>query len=291
MKSGMIVVGASGRVGRMVSGAWRIDRGPADRIVEQSRRSEATTDAKSLRWDPMTGSGELCDWVARHGVPRAMIVLAGVTPGTGQDLSLNTDIAVACATAALDAQIPRVLVASSSAVYGSGNGTPFAETAVCQPVNAYGEAKMAMECACEALAAPGFEICCLRIGNVAGADALLLNVAGLAPGAPVVIDTFADGRGPVRSYIGPRTLARVLGKLAIQDAVLPPVLNIAAPEPVSMDSLAEAAGHPWTARPANSAAQQSITLDTTLLSDVCSFKPQESYPSQMISQWKEILAP
>lgn len=289
MGNGMIVIGASGRVGRLVSAAWQIDRSPADRIIVQSRRRDAATHATSLGWDPMTGAGALCDWAEQYGVPRAMIVLAGVTPRQGQDLSLNTDIAVACVTAAAAARIPRVLVASSSAVYGAGDGTPFAETSACRPVNAYGEAKIAMERACHALSAPGVETCCLRIGNVAGADALLLNVARMAPDAPLVIDAFADGHGPVRSYIGPKSLARVLATLATHDADLPPIMNIATPEPISMDALAQAAGHPWTARTAQPDAQQRITLDSTLLSEFCRFAPEESRPSEMVFQWNEAL--
>lgn len=289
MTRSMIFIGASGRVGRMVSTAWRIDRGPVDQVVVQTRGQNAATDVTSLLWDPMTGAAPLCDWVARHGTLRTMVVLAGVTPGNGQDLALNSNIAVACVTAAAAARIPRVLIASSSAVYGFGDGTPFAESAICQPANAYGEAKLAMEHACHSLTASGIEICCLRIGNVAGADALLLNVAQTAFGDPVAIDTFANGRGPVRSYIGPKSLARVLATLAMQDTVLPPVLNIAAPEPISMDELAQAAGYSWTARPAQQYAQQRITLDSTLLGELYNFTTEESCPSQMVLQWKETL--
>lgn len=291
MNDDMVVVGASGRVGRMVSTIWQSDRAPAGRIVLQSRSSDAVTDASSLKWDPLSGAGELCDWAVQYGGIRSLVVLAGVTPGQGKDLSLNTDIAVACVMAAAAAGIPRVLIASSSAVYGSGNGTAFRETSVCQPANAYGEAKLAMEQACDALATADLEVCCLRIGNVAGADALLLNVARLAADEAVIIDTFADGRGPVRSYIGPKSLARVLAQLSMLDADLPPVLNVAAPQPISMDALAQAAGQPWTARPVQSAAQQNITLDTALLSKFCGFDPEESEPSQMVSQWKEAVPP
>lgn len=291
MTGRIICVGASGRVGRMVAAVWKSDNDPMDRIVLQSRDYDADTNKALLRWDPMTGSDALCDWVEQHGSLQAMIVLAGVTPGQGQDLTLNSDIATACATAAAAARIPRVLVASSSAVYGAGDGTPFNEASMCQPVNAYGEAKIAMERACRALETPALEICCMRIGNVAGADALLLNVVRMASKVPVTIDTFADGRGPVRSYIGPKSLARVLATLATQDTNLPPILNIAAPEPISMDALAQAAGKRWAARPVQMPAQQSITLDTELLSKSYGFVPNESCPSQMILQWKQTLQP
>ncbi len=289
MTNSILLVGASGRVGRMVARAWQIDRRSLGQVVMQTRRLDASNDVSSLLWDPMIGAAPLLQWVARHGAPQAMVVLAGVTPGDGQDLALNSDIAVSCVTAAMTAHIPRVLIASSSAVYGVGDGTAFTESAICQPANAYGEAKVAMENACHALTGSGIEICCLRIGNVAGADALLLNVAQRVSDDAVTIDTFANGRGPVRSYIGPKSLARVLATLALQDTVLPPILNIAAPEPISMDMLAEAAEHTWTARPAPKYAQQRITLDSTLLGKFYRLTPEESYPSQMVLQWKETM--
>jgi nucleoside-diphosphate-sugar epimerase len=219
-----------------------------------------------------------------------MVVLAGVTPAQGRDLSLNTDIAIACLSAAMEAKIPRVLIASSSAVYGTGDGTPFAEAAECNPVNDYGWAKFAMENACRVMAGSDVEICCLRIGNVAGADALLLNVARMGLNNPVMIDTFADGRGPVRSYIGPKSLARVLSTIALQEATLPPVLNIASPCAISMDALATAAEHPWHAQPAPANMPQSITLDISLLRQSCDFSSEESCASEMVLQWKETLS-
>ena len=289
MTDGIIVIGASGRVGRMVAAALQADEGPASRIILQNRRNDAATNARSLLWDPMTGADALCDWVAQQGALRAMVVLAGVTSGGGQDLSLNIDIATACVNAAAAARIPRVLVASSSAVYGAGDGTPFAETTLCQPVNAYGTAKLAMERACNALAAPGFEICCLRIGNVAGADALLLNVAKSAPDQAIEIDIFDDGRGPVRSYIGARTLASVLRSLCLHPDQLPAVVNIGTLEPVSMDALADAAHHRWLKRSPTGPTPQSITLDCSLLSTLHEFNTLDSRPDEMVRQWKETL--
>lgn len=290
MVDGIICIGASGRVGRMVAATWQLNPSLADRIVLQTRRHDATTDGKLLRWDPLIGAEPLCEWVAEYGTPRAMIVLAGVTPGEGKDLALNAEIATACISAATAARIPRVLVASSSAVYGTGDGTGFSEASLCKPVNTYGEAKVNMERACQAFAATGIDICCLRIGNVAGADALLLNVAKTAPDQSIEIDIFADGRGPLRSYIGARTLAFVLDRLCLHTSPLPPVLNVAAPLPIYMEALVEAAGRQWIGREKSVQHYQKITLNCAALAEIYAFEATDSCPATMVEHWRDTLA-
>jgi nucleoside-diphosphate-sugar epimerase len=213
------------------------------------------------------------------------VALAGITPGPGRNLGLNRPLAEATLDAGLRAGVTRVLLASSSAVYGAG-GIPFTEDAPCAPVNAYGAAKLEMEAACAPWRARGLDICALRIGNVAGADALLLNVARTGPGGAVVIDRFADGGGPVRSYIGPATLAAVLATLCRHPGPLPEALNIAAPDPVAMTALAQAAGAHIETRPAPRGAHQRITLDCRRLAALHRFAPGDSTPAEMVRQWR-----
>lgn len=284
----VLLVGASGRVGRMVLHHW--SRTPdALRLVPQYRGIPAPP---GLNWDPLQSSDSLMRASDSVGGFGAMIVLAGVTPGSGRPLSLNSDLAEACLRAAGRAGIGRVLMASSSAVYGAGSGVALCERAPCAPVNAYGAAKLAMERACTPWREVGLEVCALRIGNVAGADALMCNIAGAEAGteasAVVGIDIFADGTGPQRSYIGPRSLARVLYSLCRHPAPLPPVLNVAAPSPVRMSALAEAAGHPWRPRPAPPKALHRITLDCRALAALHAFAPEESRPDEMVRQWQAV---
>ncbi|MCC5989668.1 MAG: NAD-dependent epimerase/dehydratase [Pararhodobacter sp.] len=280
----VLLVGASGRVGQMVWHHWQ--RFPdAVEIVPQCRRSGLPG---SLIWDPLAGAQPLLDAVRGSGGVRAMVMLAGVTPGTGKPLAMNRMLAEACLSAASEAGIQRVLLASSSSVYGIGDGAPFSEQMPCNPVNDYGAAKLEMEHACLPWRERGIDLCCLRIGNVAGADSLLRNVAQSAPDMAVDIDIFANGRGPVRSYIGPRSMAAVLQSLCLHANALPGVLNLAAPVPVAMEELADAAGHPWTKRHPSEHAHQNITLDCAALSLLHEFGPSDSRPEEMVRQWKDV---
>ncbi|MET4101740.1 UDP-glucose 4-epimerase [Roseovarius sp. MBR-78] len=271
----ILLTGASGRVGRMVLRSWPQGR---QALTAQYRRPHPG----ALCWDPLDGPGALLAHADRAGrCFGAVVALAGVVPGPGRDLSLNRTIAEATVDAAAQAGITRVILASSSAVYGAGEAMD--EDAPPAPVNAYGAAKREMETACAPWRARGMEICCLRIGNVAGADALLLNVAG-GHGA-LVIDRFADGGGPVRSYIGPATLAAVLATLCRHADPLPDVLNIAAPVPVAMTALAQAAGARYETRPAPPEAHQRITLDCRRLAALHHFAPKDSTAAEMVRQW------
>lgn len=277
-----LLVGSSGRIGRMLSRHWKACPPIEARIVLQAREPAKA----ALSWSPLDGP-----LPAQRGSFDAMIVLAGVTPGPGADLSLNIALADACLAAAHEAAIPRVLLASSSAVYGVHGDRPFAEGDNPQPVNDYGRAKLAMEAACTAWRAKGLEICYLRIGNVAGADALLLNARQVSVDNPLRIDRFSDGGGPVRSYIGPATMARVLESLADAPNPLPDILNLAAPRPVSMSALAEAAGLPWTWKSAPVTAFQYITLACDRLEGLHAFDPADSTPAAMVSQWTDLKDP
>ena len=201
----------------------------------------------------------------------------------------NRALAEACLVAAQAAGISRVLLASSSAVYGVGpTGAAFDETAPPRPLSAYGRAKLEMEAACDPARRAGLDVCILRIGNVAGADALLAPLTGLSvdPAKPLRIDSFADGRGPLRSYIGPGTLAQALAGLATYPSPLPAVLNVAALHPVHMEDLARVAKWPFDLIAAPATAHQSITLDCSLLNRLCPLTSDDSLPEVMVQQWK-----
>lgn len=278
----ILLVGATSRVGKLVLHHWRASLPACIEIVEQHRCPDRRW---GFFWPLQEPPGDRLTALRVD----AIICLAGVTPGPGADLSLNTPLAEAVLSAAKQAGVRRVLIASSSAVYGTGDGTPFSENDNTVPVNDYGAAKLAMERACEPWRESGLEVCCMRIGNVAGADALLLNLATAAAGQKLSIDRFLDGAGPVRSYIGPATFAEVLCGLAERPDPLPTTLNIATPSVVSMEGLAIAAGHPYTFSPAPEGAHQRITLNCHRLAARHTFAANASDPAQMVLQWKETL--
>jgi nucleoside-diphosphate-sugar epimerase len=272
-----LLVGSTGRLGSVMMRHWL--QAPRDglSVVPQTRQS---ADDSVLLWSPV-GGGPL-----PKGEFDAMLMLAGATPHASTPLSANAEIAEACLVAAEAAGIGRVLVASSAAVYGAGSGVPFRESDLTVPVNDYGRSKLEMEAVCETWRTRGLEVTSLRIGNVAGADMLL----GFAEGRAVTLDKFADGSGPVRSYIGPRTLADVSGSLLMTEDQLPPVINVAAPRPTTMEDLATAAGLEVDWRPAPPGATQSVVLDCSLVASLHRFGADACSPSAMVAEISAELA-
>ena len=211
-------------------------------------------------------------WLSRgdpwpSGQGGAILNLAGVTDPAGP-LEDN----VTTAARALDEGArrgARVFLMSSAAVYGAGE---FSESDPPRPANAYGAAKLRME------GLPGAATI-LRLGNVAGADALL----GRAQGA-VVLDPVGAG-GPLRSYIGPVTLARVLEALfAAPD--LPRILNIAQPPPVAMEALLDAADIPWQFGPPRAGVVPRVALKVDRLAAICSLPTAD--PATMVAEWRRL---
>lgn len=277
----ILVVGGSGRIGRLLRRAWACDGVCEHEFVFQTRDAEAT--GQDITWAPLTSNSSD---LQRSGPFDVMLVLAGVTPGPNADFSLNSKLATACVAAAQDLGIARVLLASTSAVYGTHLNRPIHEADPPRPTAEYGRSKRAMEIDALDLAAdPGVELCCLRIGNVAGADMLLINGSKLAPGECLKLDHFRNGGTPLRSYIGPITLAKVIAKLCEETGKLPEVLNVATPKAVEMLDLAQVAGFPTELVTASVEDHQYVTLDCTALSQIYPFSPTDWAPETIVQQW------
>ena len=151
-----------------------------------------------------------------------------------------------------------VLYASSQAVY-TPNDEPLSEDALVEPTTTYGEAKAAAE---QVVSSYSMGLS-LRIGNVAGADMLFKAMAM----GPVVLDRFADGVGPRRSYIGPSTLARTVVALAASfgGPRQMSAVNCASPASIQMEDCLDAADAAWEWRPAPDGALAVLELDTSRL--------------------------
>ncbi len=227
----------------------------------------------------------------------AILCLAGVVgerAARGADLADNAALAEAAVRAGAETGA-RVLLSSSAAVYGSRTGPDAgncAEADALTPVSPYGRAKAEMEARAADLGARlGVAVSALRIGNVAGSDAIL---GGWQPG--FMLDRFADGRTPARSYIGPATLARVLWDLATWPGTetdagseshdLPGVINLASPGAVEMGALLDAAGLGWTPRPAPGGAIARVCLTTDRLAGLVRLDPAEATAPAMVAQWR-----
>ncbi|MFU8881540.1 MAG: NAD-dependent epimerase/dehydratase family protein, partial [Rhodobacterales bacterium] len=166
----VLVLGASGRLGAMLRRYWPDDV----QAMWQFRRAVDHRDA--VIFDPLGRDAALarCDVV---------VGLAGCVGGSDAALRSNTDLALAAVDLGAKLGARRVFLSSSAAVYGHQT-SPLVEDGPTRPQSPYGAEKLRMEGAALAHAqACGVAVTVLRIGNVAGADALLgqagLGQAGL----------------------------------------------------------------------------------------------------------------
>ncbi|WP_138468513.1 NAD(P)-dependent oxidoreductase [Poseidonocella sp. HB161398] len=264
MAAPVLVLGASGRAGRLLRGAWPLIGAEAPRALFQARRAGPGIDLAG------PCGPDLAEQLAE--APSAILVLAGVTAGSEAELAANSDLARAGLELGAALGTPLVMLCSSAAVYRpDGSGRAFAESEAGGAERPYGRAKLAMEAAARdwiAARSGGPAALCLRLANIVGADMLGDAVRRAAAGDPLVLDRFADGQGPRRSYLSPVTLARVAARAA---AAAPAerftAVNLAEPGgATAMADLLGALGElghpvPWSWRDAPGSAVPSLVLD------------------------------
>ncbi|MGY3438433.1 MULTISPECIES: NAD-dependent epimerase/dehydratase family protein [unclassified Marinovum] len=270
-KTKVLVLGATGRVARMLRHYWT-DQAPENM--------------------------ELC-WVARRDAPgvdhvindpadvdklpqcNTVLALWGVVAGDEAALNANRLLAQDAQQIARRCGADRVLHASSVAVYSPAS-EPLSETADCAPRNPYGRAKLQME---QALSAAQPKAICLRMGNMAGADGLF---AAMERGRAITLDQFADGSGPVRSYLAPSTLAHCVEGLArLPLARMPDTVNLAGRRPVAMADIVRAAGLDLNWKPAPEGALALMSVDVSQLAALVPIGDESTDAAALVAQWRK----
>lgn len=269
VQSGLLILGASSRVGSFLYHLWA--QGALDFGAPPIWQFRSKTHAK--RQMPFPDNHVI--WDMLHDPmppvsPTGVICLAGPTRGPNWD-----DTAALAQVAAKAAQGAPLLYVSSQAVYGAGLGV-LSESSPCNP-KAYGAAKLAAE----AVLAKASNATCLRVGNVIGADSLLVN----AQRRPVTLDRFSDGRSPRRMMIGARTLGQAFADLLTLDYIAEPVLNLAQPGLVAMSDLLLAAKQSWTWQNAPEHALPELRLDLRKIMTLIDL-PQAD-PADLIAQARQ----
>ncbi len=267
----VIILGASGKVGRMLRAVWK-ESPPKDFDFIYVYRS-VPQGKDGVVWAPGLPTDHL---------PKAQAIVAlwGATPRSEYRFSDNTDLAIATLELARDLQVERVLHCSSAAVY-SPSPEPLTEIPTGPAPNDYGQSKLDMEHQITQWISENeglFSNVIMRLANVAGADGLFNN---MKPGKSVTLDRFADGQGPRRSYIGVTDLAKVIEALIMASRFDGPI-NIAATKATEMSGLASAAGCSVKWKPAPDGAIASVTLDTTRLQSVLKLDDSSASPENLI---------
>ena len=147
---------------------------------------------------------------------------------------------------AVQDEVPRIVLASSCAVYGDAQHLPIAETSTPRPMSPYAESKLAAEEACAAAADAGqISAACLRFFNIygprqdpgseySGVISRFLDAA--AAGAPITV--FGDG-GQTRDFVYVGDLVDALVRALQRPLQGVSVLNVGTGTPTSVLELLE----------------------------------------------------
>lgn len=212
----------------------------------------------------------------------------------------NIDATDRILTLAKDHGVAHVILASSAAVYGNAGSAPITEEAPLSPLTPYADSKVRMEALARAAAgvAGSPAITILRIGNVAGSDALTtIARRRIAAGAAMDLHRFADGTAPVRSYIGPRDLFDVVAALAPQPPATIRTINVAAPDPVPLDHVMTTykthilPNLVWQDAPAPDGVPKRVILSIQALRALVDLPSASDYATHMARQVQEDISP
>jgi len=267
------VLGATSKLWQATQRFWGSQFGAAFETFTWARRAGPGVDFVSSTHD------------IAEILPRCDVVVAlwGITSGSPGDLSQNKFLAERAHDIARNLGAKAVVHAMSGAVYAPSD-SPLTEFSQTEPRHAYGRAKLLAERVALAETPRGI---CLRLGNIAGADGL---AAAIRLGAPMVLDRFEDGSSPRRSYLAPDDFAQVLQHIVHAPNDAPQILNVAGPEPVTMNDLLRARHVPFTYCNAPTTALPIQHLDTQRLASfgICLDKSSDvAHLSQFLPKWSD----
>ena len=284
---GVTVLGANGKIGRNLMACAR--------VAQLGWRAQARTGQADIIW-----SGDMAQSSAVFERGGTIINMIG---HTGTDAALLHDVNVRFVedmlVQAASAGVAHVILASTAAVYGNAGLAPLDEETSLHPTSPYGRSKAMMEDVARNFAAnphsPAITI--LRIGNVAGCDALMAAAQHhVAVKTAMPLHYFANGATLQRSYIGPRDLFRAIKGLATPHADGLRVFNVVHPQPVGLDGLL--AGYrahvvparEWVRTPAPTGTIPSVTLCTRRLQSQVTFEHFENPADAFTAQVAEVLS-
>lgn len=276
-----LLLGASGKVGKMLLASPAFQK---ERIVPQYRIAPMRHTNEYCLWEPLEISGEL---PSIFDEIQSIVVMSGATAGTESQLRINEELAERCCSIAHSRGLQKVLLASSSAVYGMSKNRALLESDPLVPANAYGASKARMEKIGLKWRALGLDVCSLRIGNVVGAGSFFSR-AQEPQKKQIVLDTYPNGSGAIRNFIGTNTLGDVIAQLLKKTSRLPASLNVGMPTPISMDALADAFGIQYQRQCVASSNAQNITLNVEKLAEIYKFPAYEDVGNYLANEWREV---
>ena len=235
-------------------------------------------------WSLLRGVDCVYHLAARVSVPESILYPVEYN-------AVNVGGTVSLLTASRDAEVKRLVFASSGAAYGEQEIQPIPETAVLRPQTPYAVSKMASEQYVLAIGALwGIETVILRIFNAYGpgqplppshAPAIPRFLRQALEGGSVVI--FGDGR-QTRDFVYIDDVVEALVRAGQAEGVVRSILNIGSGVEVSisglLDTIEHVIGHPVhrLENPEEDVGVSRLVADIRLAREKLGFEPRISLP-------------
>jgi UDP-glucose 4-epimerase len=175
--SAVLVTGGAGYIGSHMALSLT-DAGRSVVVVDNLSAGfrEAVPAAATFVEGDVGDAGLMADVLARHDISAVMHFAGSCSVAESMRLPLayyenNAGGTRTLIRACLDARVPRFILSSTAAVYGTPESQPVSEDSPLQPISPYGASKaMAERMLIDAAGAHGMDYAILRYFNVAGAD-------------------------------------------------------------------------------------------------------------------------
>lgn len=210
-------------------------------------------------------SEAMSDFAKEHSIDN-LVILSGSKSNKEDDLLLNAAIIKKYLEITANIPLKKILIMSSSSVYGAYKNVPFKESDECRPVTIYGKSKFLMEKVAYENYQKFENTHCLRLANFLGGDSLAKNFQTYNH---VKITQYEDKKGPLRTYVSASQILSALMQLLTTEKKLPFAINVGNATPIHMEKLASLTAMKWSfTKETQNCAAQKIVLDCSVLTSL-----------------------
>ena len=257
MSGNSLILGAGGMLGSMLRLHLKLKA--QDSLFFQSR-----IDSKgiSLVWHlGVSEFSELKRFILENNIKKVVMLYGGRTAEDVDD-SAELELIGSCFDIFYQANVTKVLVASSAAIYAKNDTERYSESDAVSECDPYQKKKINLELLSKEYAKKFKDLSILRFGNVLGADSLTMLYV-YSKNHNFLVNKYDNGFLK-RSYLSPSSLAYVIGELLYLNSNIPVTLNVATYEELYMDQILRGLGVSFCEKKIDGRGNN-VMLDTTLL--------------------------
>lgn len=257
MSGNSLILGAGGMLGSMLRRHLKVKS--QDNLFFQSRFDSKDT---SLVWHLGESEFSILERFILENNIKKIVMLYGGRTATEDDDSAELRLIEGCYEVFHKANVEKVLVASSSAIYSNSDTEIYSESDAVSVRDPYQKQKVNLELLSKRFSNKFQDLSLMRLANVLGADSLT-KLFVYSKNHDFILNKYTNGFLK-RSYLSPSSLAHIICELLYLDSSLPLTLNVSTYQGLYMDQILHGLGVSFRENKVE-VEGRSVTLDTTLL--------------------------